>query len=384
MDFNVNIDLVRSQKLILTPQLKQAIDLLSMNSQELFEYVEEQLEENPVLEAYDAEGRWDDEDMEEAFFFEWDDVNYDTENGENGVAADDEEAGGTTERKIYKLSLKEHLHFQLCTSKLPKYLYPLAEYMINSINENGFIDIDLDGAACIFGASREDAESVLELLQSFDPPGICARNLRECLIIQLKAMNSDSEHIVKIIRDYLDELARGDFDLISRELDISTEKVKAAFDLLKNLEPKPARAYYKNDGARFIIPDIIIKREYEGFAVYLNEDAIPLVGINKFYERMAHGDLSAETRKFIQNRLDSATRLIDCIEKRKEVLKKLAHSLVLRQQEFFEKGKEYLKPLDIETVAADIEVHESILSRALSGKYIQCPWGIFEARYFFG
>jgi len=385
LDFNFDLNLVQSQKILLTPQLKQALEILRMTSQELFEYVEEELEKNPVLEVLDSENPPDadgfsDTQEEE----EWDEfvgqknTNSFKDDGDYFSTID-----SAADKSTVKLSLKEHLVFQLHTSELTKDQALIGEYLIDNIDDNGYLTIGLNEAAAFFNIPVSKVGRVLEHLQSFDPAGICARSLKECLLIQLRQMDITDKAVVDIIENHLDDLAANKLSYVAKCTGLDMQRVVEAFEFIKTLEPKPGRAFSNNEDIKYIIPDIIVRKIRDRYEVIVNEDSVPLIGINEYYKKIVSGDLNGETRKFMQNRLDSAVWLIKCVEQRKLTLRKVAESIVSRQEDFFEKGKKHIRPLTMKEVARDIDMHESTVSRTVNGKYIQCTWGVFEMRYFF-
>lgn len=373
LDFNFDLNLVQTQKLLLTPQLKQALEILKMTSQELFEFVEEELEKNPVLDALENDdncgGVSGKEASEESG---WDEEGYIIDRVDSAL-----------DRATVELTLKEHLMFQLNMSDLDKELRLVGEYLIDNIDENGYLSIDLPEAAAFFNLPVSKVKKALNLVQTFDPPGICARNLKESLLIQLKSINCSDEAIIKIVENHLDELAENKIAQVAKSTKLDIQKVVEAFDFIRTLEPKPGRAFSGSEEVKYIIPDVIIRRIDGNFVVIVNDDAIPLIGINEYYKRVLNQNISSEARKFIKNKMDSAIWLIKCIEQRRSTLRKVAECIVERQKEFLEQGRLHIKPLTMKEIAEEIGMHESTISRTLSAKYLQCTWGVFEMRYFF-
>lgn len=384
MDFNFDFNLVQSQKLLLTPQLKQALEILTMNSQELFEFVEEQLEANPVLDMAENEGcECASPHLTSIEQLEWEnEINL--KKALNGSETDlIEDINELLDEKVtVKLSLKEYLLFQLHTSNLNPNQIQIGEYLLDNIDENGYLAVNLKEVAAYFNVPTLKVSKVLEYLQTFDPPGICARNLKECLLIQLRQMGFDDENVKKLIEEHLDDLAANRISAVTKSTGLSSKKVNEILSLIKTLEPKPGREFYDNDNLKLIIPDILVKKMNHKFETLVNEDAIPNVNINKYYRQIVEEDISSETRKFIQNKISHATWLIKCIEYRKEVLIKVARCIVKAQEEFFQKGKKHIKPLDIGTISEETGFHELVINKALNGKYMECAWGIFDMRHF--
>ncbi len=383
MDLNFDLNLVQSQKLLLTPKIKQVLEVLKMNSQELFEYVEEQLEMNPVLEIADNEGNIIEEDYSIPNKKYWETNTEANQNdtakcGENEWLHDEDELDDI----FVKLSLKDHLLFQMHMTNMSKAQIAIGEYLIDNIDENGYLLIDISEAAAYFNMPASKIEKVLNQLQTFDPPGICARNLKECILIQLRQIDEIDQDIIELVENCLDDLASKKFEKLSEKTGLEEKKIEEAFNLIKTLEPKPGREYSCSNELKFIIPDVIIKKIKGSYEVIINEDAIPLLNISKYYRRIESDELNAEAKKFIQSKIDSASWLISCIEQRKSTIRKITEFILNAEADFFENGKNYLKPLSAREVSQFVNMHESTLTKIIGGKYIQCTWGIFDFRYF--
>ena len=385
LDFNFDLNLVQSQKILLTPQLKQALEILRMTSQELFEYVEEELEKNPILEALESEGYMG----EETEIDNRDELEWDSQAGYRGSSIDTDErcffrvSDFTVDKATVGLSLKEHLVFQLHTSALTGEQIVIGEYLVDNIDENGYIAIDLSEAASYYNVPASKIKKVLDHIQSFDPPGICARNLKECLLIQLRQMNCKDPIVRRVVENHLDDLAANRISRVAKNVGTDIKKINEVFELIRTLEPIPGRAFGDGEEVKYIIPDITVRKMADKFDIAVNDDSIPLIGINEYYKGFLSQDLNTEARKYMQSKLDNARWLIKCLEQRRNTLRKVAGEIVGRQAEFFGKGVKYLKPLTMKEIAGKIDMHESTVSRAISGKYLQCPWGVFEMRYFF-
>lgn len=370
MEFNQDMKPVQSCKFPAASFLKQELEILEMNSQELFEYVEEQLETNPVLELADNDNYQEENNPEfEELQKDWDD---NTENSDE-----------FREPEAVKLSLKEHLQNQLYFLGLDERQTRIGEFIIDNIDENGYISADLSEIAAFFKTTAEKVKNILLRIQTFDPPGICARNLKECLSIQLRQMREVDSNAIVLVENYLDALASGNFSEVAKNTGLSDETVMEILGFIKTLEPKPGREYYNNGDLGYVLPDVIIKKIKNRFEILVNEDAVPRVNVNSYYKRITFEDISQETKMFIQSKLDSARGLIKCLEKRTLLIRKVAECISDRQVDFFEKGKKFMQPLTLKQVAKDAGLKESVVSRTVRGKYIQCAWGYFEMNYFF-
>lgn len=383
MDLYFDLNLVQSQKVLLTPQLKQAYEILVMNSQELFEYVEEQLEFNPALEVMESINSGSSEICPAVDEL----VNWgsDFDSEVIGKAHDEcisDDGLGSPEGFDEMLSLKEHLLFQLHTSNLNESKICIGEYLIDNIDENGYLTISISEVAEFFNINTAKVKKVLDCIQTFDPPGICARNLKECLLIQLKQNNCTDKDVFRIVEDHLDELAGEKIEFIAKNIGLSIQRTEEIIKLLKTLEPKPGREFYNNVCVKYTIPDIIIRNSSGRFEAVVNEDAVPMLNINEYYKKILNADVGSEVKKFILNRIESATWLLKCVEHRQCVLKKAAEYIISSQHDFLKKGEKYLNSIDVKSISEVIGVHESMIREILKGKYIQCLWGVFELNYF--
>lgn len=356
-----------------------------MDSQGLFEYVEEQLEHNPVLEPVDSYEDVDERNYKGAP----EDVDWELELGKKVQFKEpaeeilDDIHCFMVDKSAVKLTLKEHLLFQLHALELDQKRMLIGEYIIDNIDENGYLTVGIRELASILKVSVLKAGKVLERVQSFDPPGVGARNLRECLIIQLRQMKKEDKSLFNIIENHLDDLAANRINQVAKMTGIDVQKVIEFFNIIRSLDPKPGREFYNIGNVKYIIPDIIIKKISDKFDVALNEEAIPIVNINEYYKRIIMDEVSHETRKFIQNKIDSANWLMKCLQNRRDTIMQVAECILRKQHEFFLKGRKFIKPLLVKTIADEMRIHETIINKAVNDKYLQCTWGIFELRYFF-
>lgn len=367
MDFNIDFNLVRSQKLLLIPQLKQAIEILEMNSRDLFNYVEGQMETNPVLEeavdnkapAYPAYASGMQDNIDEDAEMQTEDI-----------------AGSV-------LSLKEHLLIQLETVSVDKCSYMIGEYLIDNTDDNGYLKVDISEVASHLQVTGDMVMAVLAQLQSFDPPGICARDLKECLLLQLRQMDETDEEAILIVDKHLDALACNDIDSVSLATGIPAERVGRLFDKVRELEPRPGREYFEKEAESPVIPDIIIEELNDSLQVMYNEEAFPDICISESCALNAAASGGSIDRDSLQDKLSSAVWLIKCLEQREDIIFTIAQKLCEYEKMFFKKGEKALKLLDKEAFSSSLCMHESILEKAVTGKYLQCRWGIYELRSFF-
>ncbi len=381
MNFSFDLNLVQSQKLVLTPQVKQALEILGMSSQELFEYVEEEMETNPALEAADDSEIDEHENYNEKLDEdEWEEA---VHKGKRYEIQDVGTIDFTIDESSVRLSLKEHLMFQLNTYDLGEEFRAIGEYIIDNTDENGYLTAELSEIAAYFNVPAKRVIKVLEILQTFDPPGICARNLKECLLIQLRQMDIVDENAFMLVEQHLDSLAGNKISKVAKSTGLSVQRITGIYEVIKKLEPKPGREFYNSDDVKYIFPDCMVKKIDNRLEVLINEESFPVVNICSYYRKVVKEDINVEARKFIQSRIDSGQRLIECIELRKNAIRKIAECIVTKQAEFFKKGKSFIKPLTMLQIARETDMHESIVGRTVNSKYLQCSWGVFELRYFF-
>lgn len=384
-----DIFLEQQQKLVMTPELRLAIAILQMSTLELEEYTQRELEENPLLEIKETDDSAQEGNEKEvesdptAGSEEWMEYFNDRDIGfPTGEAVNKSFDNFLTQRP----SLYEHLQFQLnLACKNPEDLV-VGQYLIGNIDTHGYLCVDLDEVAAQTGADTNTVNKVLNVVQSFHPHGVGARNLKECLLIQLHYYGKQNTLAEVIIGNYLNELAGGKVAKIAQQLETTVQRVQEACDLIRTLDPKPGLQYSSTDEVKYIIPDAIVEKVEGEYVVILNDSASPRLVVNQLYESMLRkpGGFSSEARKYLEEKMGSAIWLIRSIEQRRRTLDKVIRCIVDIQTEFLDKGIKYLKPLNLKQVADMIEVHESTVSRATSKKYIQTPQGLFELKFFFG
>lgn len=389
MRLGYDLTLEQAQKLIMTPELRQAIQMLQFTSQELSEYLEKQMETNPLLEAANSTNDFEsiDEYSKEKEEFDWKDFlgKYDDISYRPQCDKDKEKEEMNYENFIgYSPSLKEHLFFQLTLATSRKRVKKIGEFIIECLDENGYLASSIDLIAEEMKTSTEEIEKVLKLIQTFDPVGVGARDLRECLTIQLKEKKIRNTNVYKVVDEYLEDVAQNRLQKISKELNIDLIEVQSICDLIKTLEPKPGRGFSgENRDIRYITPDISLQCIDGEYVIILNDVTAPRLNINSFYKDLISKSEDPNITGFLTDKLNSAMWVIRSIEQRRMTIYKVVESILKFQENFFKKGEKALRPLTLKEVAEDIGVHESTVSRATNGKYIQTPMGLFELKYFF-
>lgn len=402
------LDVVQTQKLIMTPELRQAIAILQFSSLELSTYVEQQLQENPMLELKDdyenagseeslsesssaeneigGKEKEKEQDKENESDIDWQDYFQDNcDYGMSGSVAYRENNDYSYENYISNApNLIEHLMRQLGWSKISEQIRVVAEYIIGNLNDNGYLNYSIDEIAIQVDQTEEKVLEALKVVQTFDPPGIGARTLQECLLIQLHYLKLGDQLVCEVVENYLEELADGKYNRITQALGVSVQQIQQVGDLLKTLDPKPGRNFCSQNNNRYIVPDIILNKVDGEYEIITNDTIVPRLMINNTYRAVlgkSKGD--TQTRKYVENKLNAAAWLIKSIEQRRMTLYKVTKCLVELQRDFLDHGVKHLKPLNLRTVADIIDMHESTVSRATSNKYIQTPQGVFEMKYFF-
>ncbi len=383
MKMGFNLSLEQTQKLIMTQELQQAIKILQLSSLELREYVQQQLESNPLIEEKE-------DDIEACPSEEGESLisqlikNVEYSRGEYGYNNDSENDYSYENYVPSYTTLKDHLFFQLHIIIMPGQQRSIGEYIIESLNDNGYLTAGIQEIAEVFNVDGKMVERVLSVIQSFDPAGVGCRDLRECLMLQLEAKSIDDPIIREIVQNHLGNLGEKRFNHIAKELNISAAEVQRACDIIKTLEPKPGRAFQNTSDVKYIAPDVVVKQINDEFIVLVNDSAAPRLIINSYYRSILNNcEDQPGISRYITGKLESALWLIKSIEQRRMTLYKVVNAIVEYQKEFFREGVKGLKPLTLKDIAVKVGVHESTVSRATSGKYVQTPRGIFELKFFF-
>lgn len=419
-----------SQQLLITPQLQQAIKLLQLSRMELIETIQKELLENPVLEeldeAKDAEAAKEKVQGPEAEHevpsvvvpveaadqsgqaptdpgtkdFDWASyIEASSHYGREGrnFAENLDEIPNYENMLASPTTLKDHLEWQINMGSLSAEEEELCLDLIGSLDDNGYLKVSLEELSEKIGHTVDALEDALCVIQDLDPPGVGARDLRECLLLQVKEMGTDKHVLEQIIKNYLDHVEKRNYQALGRKLKLMPRKAKELMDTILSLEPKPGRAFERGESI-YIVPDVYVQKVGDEYVVVLNEDGLPKLQISQFYRNMLLKELSAKehavetnteaptgdsAQNYIQDKLKSALWLIKSIHQRQRTLYKVTKSIALFQKDFMDQGVQSLKPLVLRDVADDIGVHESTVSRATNGKYVHTPQGIFELKYFF-
>lgn len=383
MKLTHDVFLAQQQKLVMTPELRQAIAILQMSTLELNEHIQQELEENPFLEEKETEETVEADADNNEGLEEW--LEYFNDRDIEYNQREQKEETSFENMLTRKPSLYEHLEFQLqLTIKQPEDLM-IGEYLIGNIDNNGYLSIGIDEVAARFDTPVKHVEEILSIVQTFHPHGVGARDLAECLLLQLKYYGKDTQLAQAIVSKHLDDVARGRLNRIAQQLDTSIYQVQEICDLIRTLDPRPGLQYSNDEEIKYIIPDVIVQELDGEFIVVVNDSNFPRLALNQTYQNVLKqpGAFSPDVRKYLEEKMGSAVWLIKSIEQRRMTLYRVARCIVDIQTDFLRRGIRYIKPLNLKQVADIIEVHESTVSRATTNKYIQTPQGLFEFKYFF-
>jgi len=405
MTLKLTQELKLSQQMVMTPQLQMAIKLLQLSRMELMDAIHQELEKNPALEEIlDSEGNEPQSPeteiettaesstkeitIEEKIRDDIDWSNYLDEYSSTGRINFESEGRDSIDFDSFltrKESLKEHLLWQLLMTHPTPEGEKIGSLIIGNLNKDGYLDISDEDLIRMSGSAPQKVEQVLSEMQTFDPAGVCARNLNECLLIQADNLGLSDTIVTRIITDHLNHLEIKNYKAISRALKVNLEEIHSAVDVIKGLEPKPGREF-NDEEHRYIVPDIYVYKMENDFVIMLNDDGMPKLRISAYYRnalRRGEEGVSGKTKEYIQEKLRSASWLIKSIHQRQKTIYRVMESLLRFQRDFFEHGIAHLRPLVLRDIAEDIEMHESTISRVTTNKYAYTPQGIFELKFFF-
>lgn len=397
-----------TQQLRMTPQLQQAIKMLQLSKLELSNLIRKELNENPLLEEMidTVEGDPGEEmkmntgntdsdnpveqDPTKQDEFEWEsytDQSYDKSSGQL-------EAINYDNFISREGDLRDHLVWQATMSGFNEEELEHVLTLISYINDNGYLQSSLSEIAEDSGVDQKDLEETLPFIHEFDPAGVGARDLKECLSIQARHLEEDTSDLVYMLDNHLEDLQTKNYKVIADKMQTSIEEVQEVASIILSLDPKPGRAFVTAVDTQYVVPDVYIRKVGDEYVVTLNEDGLPKLQISQFYRELAHKKAKEEAQKksgkkegeagvYLDERLRAATWLIKSINQRQKTIYKVTESIVKHQLEFFEKGAEFIKPMILKDIAHDIEMHESTVSRVTTNKFVFTPRGVYELKYFF-
>jgi RNA polymerase sigma-54 factor len=383
-----------SQQQVLAPQLQQSLQILQAPMLELRNLVQQEIETNPTLEMDATEPSLEDrqremDDFKEEFDRlakldeEWRD--YMSQNsGYSGRSSEDEERRQFFFDSLVKEeTLQQHLLEQISGSELAEFEVPIAELLIGNLDDHGFLQSSLEEISSSSGLDTPDLERVLEVVQSFHPVGVAARDLRECLLIQLRRIGKEHSLEYRIVDRHLEDLGKHRIPEIARRLGTTTENVQRAANFIATLDPRPGQIFAP-DPNNYVLPDVTVEKISGEWQVSLNGDQIPRLRISNTYkDLMSQEGNGNEVKDYIRDKIRSGKFLIKSIHQRQQTISNIAHEIVARQRDFLDQGPSALRPLTMVQIAEAVGVHETTVSRAISGKYMATPHGVFEIKYFF-
>ena len=406
------LQLRMGQQLTMTPQLQQAIRLLQLSSLELQQEIQLALDNNPLLEQEEQEDQEDQDLVEVApqqneqlatdtameqhqlsdelpMDTQWDDI-YTASAGGSGSAGLPEGIEETVYQGETTETLQDYLLWQMQLTPFSDTDQAIALAIIDAIDEAGYLSLDVEGVlACVSGGEldieADEVEAVLKRIQHFDPLGVAARSVQECLRIQLESMPADTPWLseaLSVIEHHMDLLGNRDYRTLQRKARLKEEELRDVLALIQQLEPRPGNRILQSS-SEYVIPDVLVSKHEGVWVAELNAEAMPKVRLNQTYATMATGAKSGEDGQFIRNHLQDAKWFIKSLESRNETLLKVANCIVDQQQAFFEYGAEAMKPMVLNQVAEVVEMHESTISRVTTQKFLHTPRGVFELKYFF-
>lgn len=381
MDFMLN--LTQEQKLIMTQKMQLSIKLLQMSGIELQEYIDKELQENPVLEAKSNEGNEENTiqdriDYKELIkYFEFD--NY----GSQSLGNYDNDEVSPFTFISNPTSLEEYLEEQIIELNENDYLKVLCRYIIENIDGRGYLPMSIEEMAREVSADTKDLQKALLIIQGLEPDGIGARDLKECLKIQLEKKEVKNEKIFKMVENHLENIADNKYHVIAKDLKITPKEAQGYGDIIKTLEPKPSRGFYTGEKVKYISPDAYIKKINDDYVIVMNESITPKLSINSLYKEIINNENDKIAVDYVKNKMNGAMFLIKSVEQRKSTIYRVLEKIIEKQKDFLDNGMSYLKPMTLKEIADELEVHESTVSRAIRDKYVYIPRGTIRIKDFF-
>lgn len=396
MKLNIGLSQRLGTSLVMAPQLIQSLQMLQMPALKLEQKIRQELEMNPMLEEVellelepeieqDAESEVaTPEAKEEKQEVDWEEYLFDDEEGykvREHRESDEDRFEGTAAAST---NLYDHLNDQLMLLKLSQEEQLIGEYIIGNVAPDGYLTISVPEMAKELNTEISLIERVLVMIQRFDPTGVAARDLRECLMIQLRERGLEGTLAWRIVDEHINELDRKSIHQVAKMMNVPEEKAQAAMEMIRSLSPKPAQGRF-DPAALPVIPDLIVDRVGEEFVVYHNDSHIPRLQINSGYKSLMRRGKGAtqETRDYVRQKLEQARWLLNAINQRRTTMIRVMEAIVERQREFFERGPAFLRPLIMEDIAQMVEMNVATISRVSNSKYVQTPLGVYEIKYFF-
>lgn len=422
-DHMPRLELQQSQRLLMTPMMQQAVQILQMSALQLEQYLQQEMRENPVLEegleeeiqtpeeekaAAEAEAAASgaetpeppaaetktpeseeaapSEEKDEPPDVDWSEYFGDAEGASRRTSTGDEEGAPTTEAvAVLRPSLHDHLHWQLRMATEEAAVLTAGARIIGQVDEDGYLRTSLDDLALGADLPRTAYDRALRLIQAFEPIGVGAHDLRECLLLQIRHHGEEGSWAEAIVREYLPDLEKNRLPQIAKALGIRIDAAKEAAAIIGALNPRPGRAY-STEEPRYVVPDVFIETLDGQYVVSLNDDWFPRVRLSPYYHRLYEKEKrtkGSEVAEYLKGRIQAAVWLLKSIHQRQATIYRVTESISRHQRGFLDHGIKHLRPLTLRQIAEDIQMHESTVSRVTTNKYVQSPRGTFELKYFF-
>lgn len=378
---NYQLELKQLQKLVMTTELRQAIDLLTMPVLELQQFVREQLETNPMLEdeSYASEAK----SAAESFVFE--ELSREDTSKQLGYFVNREEKYSPEARTEVFNNLYEYLLFQLDLLPITKEQLRIGKYIISYIDDNGYLLALPETIAKELGIGTAEIEAIMEMIRDFDPPGVCCRNLQDCLTLQLNREHPYYEELKTIIGQHLELVASNRVPQLARVMKLPKEVISELVETIRSLNPRPGSCFETDVKTEYVSPDVTVQKNADGWQVILNEWGVPNLLVNDYYRNMVKSGIAVDeaTEEYLKAKLHSALWVLKAIEQRRKTIYDTVNAILKFQTAYFNNGAEFPVPLNLKAVADEIGVHESTVSRAIGNKYLQTPRGLYSFKYFF-
>ncbi len=383
-----------SQQQVLAPQLQQSLQILQVPMLELRNLIQQEIESNPTLEIEQTEPTIEDKQRENDEFQEefdrlakldeeWRDYMAQSASYSGRSSDDEERRQFFFDSLVKEETLQQHLLEQVDSNGIEGGDRKIAELIIGNIDERGFLQSSPEEIANTTGMDAGDLARVLDIVQTFHPVGVAARDLRECLLIQLRRLGKEQSLEYRIVDRFMEDLGKRRFPEIARRLGTTTEQVQRAANFIGTLDPRPGQIF-TSDPNNYVLPDVTVEKIGGQWVISLNGDQIPHLRISNTYKDLMSSERNgADVREYIRDKIRSGKFLIKSIHQRQQTISNIAHQIVERQKEFLEHGPSALKPLTMVQIADVVGVHETTVSRAISGKYMSTPHGVFDMKYFF-
>lgn len=384
----------QTQKLAIGPQMQQSLNILQAPTLELRQIIQTEMETNPVIEVETPEisledtapedGSDDDLDAISRMDEEWREYWAQTRLQNNHRRTDDQERWQfIMDSIVAPTTLQEHLTNQLRTSDVSEELRQDVEFLIGNLDDRGFLNTRIEDLSLDHYIPIERLQDAKAMLQGFDPVGVGSEDLRECLLIQLERLGKTHSLPHRLVDQHLEDLANKRYPILARKLGVPLEQISRAADFISTLDPRPAQGFSSSNNS-YVNPDVIVERQGGRWIAAMNNDELPHLRIsNSYKDLLGSAGSNGDVRNYIRDKIRSGKFLIRSIHQRQNTIQKIADQILIHQQEFLEKGTGHLRPLNMARVADEVGVHETTVSRAISGKYIATPHGVFEMKFFF-